>query len=159
MHRRSPWPGSGSSPTPPRPPRCLEPESGPVVDDRLDADRWKCDIDEGAHACGVSRIRREIAAGNTYLVNLTTRFGRAWSSDDDPFDLYCRLVGSYANGYHAYLETPDWAVACASPELFFEWSSHDIVTRPDEGNRARGADGPATTASGASAGQFTQGTG
>ncbi len=111
---------------------------GPAVDDRLDADRWKCDIDEGAHACGVSRIRREIAAGNAYLVNLTTRFGRAWSSDDDPFDLYCRLVGSYANGYHAYLETPDWAVACASPELFFEWSSHDIVTRPMKGTAPRG---------------------
>ena len=86
----------------------------------------------------MSRIREEIAAGNVYLVNLTTRFHRPWASDDEPFDLYCRLVRSYASGYHAYLETPDWAVACASPELFFEWSSHDIVTRPMKGTAPRG---------------------
>jgi para-aminobenzoate synthetase / 4-amino-4-deoxychorismate lyase len=103
-----------------------------------DAEKWICDIDERLHAGGVSRIREEIAAGNTYLVNLTTRFRRGWAPDDDPFDLYCRLVASYASGYHAYLETPDWAVACASPELFFEWSSHDIVTRPMKGTARRG---------------------
>ncbi len=108
------------------------------VVDHPDAEQWVCDIEEGTHATGVSRIREEIAAGNAYLVNLTTRFRREWASDDDPFDLYCRLVGSYASGYHAYLETPDWAVACASPELFFEWSSHDVVTRPMKGTAPRG---------------------
>ena len=47
-------------------------------------------------------------------------------------------MGSYATGYHAYLETPHWAVACGSPELFFEWSRRDVVTRPMKGTAARG---------------------
>ena len=132
-------PGSDSSPT--RAPAApLPPGSGQADHrpDRPEAERWACDVDEGSHADGVSRIREEIAAGNTYLVNLTTRFRRTWPSDDDPFDLYCRLVGSYASGYHAYLETPDWAVACGSPELFFEWSLARHRHPSDEGDRARG---------------------
>jgi para-aminobenzoate synthetase/4-amino-4-deoxychorismate lyase len=106
--------------------------------DSVPRSRWDCDVDQGMHAGGVARIRAEIASGNAYLVNLTTRFRRSWSPGEDPFELYCRLVASYASGYHAYLETPDWAVACASPELFFEWYAGDIVTRPMKGTAPRG---------------------
>ncbi len=120
-----------AAPLPPAPVR-------PTIDQRSDVESWGCDVDERSYAAAVSRIREEIAAGNAYLVNLTTRFLRPWASDDDPFDLYCRLVRSYASGYHAYLETPDWAVACASPELFFERSAYDIVTRPMKGTAPRG---------------------
>ena len=105
---------------------------------RSKAGDWVCEVNQQMHGDGVRQIRDEIAAGNTYLVNLTTRFHRAWSPADDPFELYQRLVGSYAGGYHAYLETPDWAVAAGSPELFFEWSPPDIVTRPMKGTARRG---------------------
>ena len=125
---------SDASPAPPLPPVPVR----PIIDQRPDAGSWVSGVDEGSHAAAVTRIREEIAAGNVYLVNLTTRFHRPWAFDDDPFDLYCRLVGSYASGYHAYLETPDWAVACASPELFFERSAYDIVTRPMKGTAPRG---------------------
>ena len=102
------------------------------------ASGWACEDDEESYADGVAHIRGEIAAGNTYLVNLTTRFRRSWTPADDPFDLYCRLVESYSSGYHAYLETPDWAVACGSPELFFEWCVHEVATRPMKGTAPRG---------------------
>ena len=122
------WFGLFARRVPAAPP--LPPESG-QADHRArpDAGSWGRDVDEGITCRGVSRIREEIAAGNVYLVNLTTRFHRT-GNRRRTFDLYCRLVGSYASGYHAYLETPDWAVACGSPELFFEWSRTDIVTRP-----------------------------
>ena len=110
----------------------------PAGHDPSGAAAWACEDDEQSYAEGVSRIRHEIAAGNTYLVNLTTRFRRSWTPADDPFDLYCRLVGSYTSGYHAYLETPEWAVACGSPELFFEWSSQEVATRPMKGTAPRG---------------------
>jgi para-aminobenzoate synthetase/4-amino-4-deoxychorismate lyase len=99
---------------------------------------WVCELNEQTHGDGVRQIRQEIAVGNTYLVNLTTRFRRPSGPDDEPFELYQRLVGSYASGYHAYLETPNWAVACGSPELFFEWSPPAIVTRPMKGTAPRG---------------------
>jgi para-aminobenzoate synthetase/4-amino-4-deoxychorismate lyase len=124
---------SEASPAAPLPPAHARPSA-----ENRHGSQWDCDVDQNVHADGVAHIRAEIASGNTYLVNLTTRFRRSWAPADDPFELYCQLVGSDTSGYHAYLETPDWAVACASPELFFEWHAHDIVTRPMKGTAPRG---------------------
>ncbi|MFZ0665763.1 MAG: bifunctional anthranilate synthase component I family protein/class IV aminotransferase [Acidimicrobiales bacterium] len=99
---------------------------------------WKCEIDPPTYAVAMAQIRQAIAQGYTYLVNYTTRFRRTWTSDDDAFELYRRLVASYAGGYHAFFETDDWAVACGSPELFFEHSNGRLITRPMKGTASRG---------------------
>jgi len=99
---------------------------------------WSCEIDSAEHAEAVDRIQRAIAAGRTYLVNYTTRFVRPLRRGEQPFALYRQLVNSYAGGYHAYLETSDWAVACGSPELFFELDARQLTTRPMKGTAARG---------------------
>jgi para-aminobenzoate synthetase/4-amino-4-deoxychorismate lyase len=99
---------------------------------------WIGEIDAAEHAGAVEAIRSAIAAGDTYLVNYTTRFRRRWTADDAPFALYQRLVAGYASGFHAYLETPEWAVACGSPELFFELVSNRLTTRPMKGTGRRG---------------------
>jgi para-aminobenzoate synthetase / 4-amino-4-deoxychorismate lyase len=99
---------------------------------------WDCEVDAPAHAAGVAAIRGAIAEGDAYLVNYTTRFRRHWGPDDDPLELYCRLVASYGGGYHAYFENEDWAVVCGSPELFFEHSSGVLTTRPMKGTAPRG---------------------
>jgi para-aminobenzoate synthetase / 4-amino-4-deoxychorismate lyase len=99
---------------------------------------WKAEIGPTEHAAAVEHIRAAIAAGETYLVNYTTRFRRPWASTDDPFALYRRLAAGHAGGYHAYLETADWVVACGAPELFFEWSGDRLTTRPMKGTAPRG---------------------
>ncbi|HEY1832748.1 MAG TPA: bifunctional anthranilate synthase component I family protein/class IV aminotransferase [Acidimicrobiales bacterium] len=99
---------------------------------------WTSEIDGGRHGDALHSIHKAIAAGDAYLVNYTTRFARPWDADDDPFALYCRLVSSYSSGYHAYIETEQWAVACGSPELFFEFSSRRLTTRPMKGTAPRG---------------------
>lgn len=99
---------------------------------------WTCTGDPTTHAAAVDAIRRSIAEGDVYLVNHTTRFRRAWQDGDDPFALYGRLVAGYGVGYHAFLETEEWAVACGSPELFFESSAGQLVTRPIKGTAPRG---------------------
>lgn len=103
-----------------------------------DTGPWVGDTDRAAHASAVGAIRGVAARGDAYLVNYTTRFRRPWSSTDDPLALYCRLVASYGRGYHAYIETDEWAVACGSPELFFERSADRVVTRPMKGTAPRG---------------------
>lgn len=100
--------------------------------------RWSCETGSGEHADAVERIRSAIVDGDTYLVNLTTRFRRPWSEEDDPFVLYRRLVAGHSGGHHAYLETPEWAVACGSPELFFELRQGRLTTRPMKGTAPRG---------------------
>lgn len=99
---------------------------------------WSSEIGEPAHATGVNSIRQVLADGNAYLVNYTTRLRRRWPAGDDPFELYRRLVTSYRGGYHAFIETDAWAVACGSPELFFELESDLVTTRPMKGTAARG---------------------
>ena len=71
-------------------------------------------------------------------MNYTTRFRRRWSPDESAFQLYGRLLVSYTSGYHAFFETDQWAVACGSPELFFEQCGTSLVTRPMKGTTPRG---------------------
>jgi len=118
-------PGAASSEAPHDPP---SPES-PI---------WGCEIDESQHAVGVRAVREAIADGMAYLVNHTTRFRRPLVEAEDPFCLYRRLVTGHNGGYHAYIETSDWAIACGSPELFFDLSSRRLTARPMKGTAPRG---------------------
>ncbi len=99
---------------------------------------WSPEITRNHHANSIGKIRAGIAAGDVYLVNLTTRFRRTWESAEDPFFLYEQLTAGHRGGLHVYLETPEWAVACGSPELFFELLGHDVLTRPMKGTAPRG---------------------
>jgi len=108
---------------------------GTLVPDRPP---WVAEIGSGEHGRAVNAIRQAIAAGETYLVNYTTRFRRPWASDEDPFALYRQLVSGHSSGFHGFLETTDWAVACGSPELFFELGADRITTRPMKGTIPRG---------------------
>jgi para-aminobenzoate synthetase/4-amino-4-deoxychorismate lyase len=84
----------------------------------------------------VERIREEIASGRTYQVNLTTRFRSR--AEADPVSLYESLRRAQGAGYHAYIDTGDFAVISASPELFFETRARRVRTRPMKGTRPRG---------------------
>ena len=99
---------------------------------------WECEIDADTHEAAIGTIRAAVGDGDSYLVNYTTRFCRPWAGDDDAFDLYRRLVAGYGAGYHAFIETGEWAVACGSPELFFEQSAQRLVTQPIKGTASRG---------------------
>ena len=103
---------------------------------------WHCEIDESLHAAGVRAIRGAIADGTAYLVNHTTRFRRSWAATEDPFSLYRQLVTGHNGGYHAYIETTDWAIACGSPEMFFDFAAGRLTTRPMKGTAPRGRSAP-----------------
>lgn len=101
-------------------------------------ERWFCEMDASRHAADLDAIRGAIAEGDAYLVNHTTRFRRPWAQNEDPFSLYRRLVAGYNGGYHVYIETTEWAVACGSPELFFDLSSGRLTAKPMKGTAPRG---------------------
>ena len=111
------------------PPRHPSPSESPV---------WRSEIDQSKHAGDVRAVRAAIADGMAYLVNHTTRFRRPWAETEDPFCLYRQLVTGHNGGYHAYIETTDWAIACGSPELFFDFSSGRLTARPMKGTAPRG---------------------
>lgn len=99
---------------------------------------WSCEMSQGDHAAAIDSIRSAISAGDTYLVNLTARLRRCWRTTENPLDLYQQLISGTQGQFHAFLDTADWAVACASPELFFELNANELTTRPMKGTAPRG---------------------
>ena len=95
----------------------------------IDAERYRADIDA---------VHDHIRAGDTYQVNHTFRLSAPF--DGDPERLYGRLARAQRAGYGAHLDAGRWAVASASPEVFFEWSGGTIACRPMKGTARRGID-------------------
>ncbi|MEX1004902.1 MAG: aminodeoxychorismate synthase component I [Acidimicrobiia bacterium] len=100
--------------------------------------RWVPAINEDAHAAGIDRIHRAIVAGDTYQVNHTFRMTSEF--DGEPEALYLDLIAGQSCGYGAFIDTGDWTIVSASPELFFEWRHGKLISRPMKGTAPRGVD-------------------
>jgi para-aminobenzoate synthetase/4-amino-4-deoxychorismate lyase len=107
------------------------PEPGPTA-----SARWSPGWLPSAHRAGVERVRAHIAAGETYQCNLTVRMRGQLVGD--PARLYADLAPRQQGAYSAYLDLGRYAVASASPELFFEWRADELTTRPMKGTARRG---------------------
>jgi len=87
--------------------------------------------------CGCLRaIRKLIRDGDTYQVNFTYRL-RA-RTEIDPWNLFTKIAGDEEAPFAAFMDTGDWAVCSASPELFLRIDGERIESRPMKGTAARG---------------------
>jgi para-aminobenzoate synthetase/4-amino-4-deoxychorismate lyase len=100
------------------------------------APAWRPSVSVRDYARAIRRIRDYIRAGDTYQVNYTFRLRAARLRD--PWGFFLRLVAAQGPGYAAYADTGDWALCCASPELFLRLDGERIVSRPMKGTAARG---------------------
>ncbi len=98
--------------------------------------QWSPSTDEARHHAAIAEIRRQIREGHTYQVNHTFRLEAPFSGDAHA--LYSDLASSQTCGYGSYIDAGRWAVASASPELFFEWRHDRIVSKPMKGTIHRG---------------------
>jgi len=97
---------------------------------------WRPSVTVDEYTAVIGRLRDAIAAGETYQVNYTFRMKQA--ANRDPWHLFENLVAAQRPPYAAYVETPEFAICSASPELFFELEGPRIVSRPMKGTIARG---------------------
>lgn len=97
---------------------------------------WRYEWSADEHRDKVEAVRRHIAAGETYQTNLTTRM-TAEVSGDLPH-LYADLACAQGGAYNAYLDIGQYAIASASPELFFETTNDTLLMRPMKGTARRG---------------------
>ena len=84
----------------------------------------------------ISHIKSKIAEGATYQVNYTYRLNSTF--DGDAWAFFCQLVDGQHAEHAAFLETEDFALCSASPELFFERSGKHMLARPMKGTAPRG---------------------
>ncbi len=91
---------------------------------------WQPSVTAEEYAAVIGRLRDAIAAGETYQVNYTFRLRQPAASD--PWGLFEDLVAAQQPPYAAYVETPDFALCSASPELFFELEGRADRLAPHE---------------------------
>ncbi|MDI6798273.1 MAG: bifunctional anthranilate synthase component I family protein/class IV aminotransferase, partial [Desulfatibacillaceae bacterium] len=77
-----------------------------------------------------------IFSGNTYQVNYTFRMEAPFAGD--PLALFGALAHAQQSPLCAFVDTGDFAVCSASPELFFSLEGDLLVSRPMKGTARRG---------------------
>ncbi|MFQ5461463.1 MAG: aminodeoxychorismate synthase component I [Phycisphaerae bacterium] len=106
-----------------------QPESEPTATPGLARD---------AYIERILRIKKYIAAGDVYQVNLTNRFRVPTSQT--PLQTYQRLRELSPSSHAAFLPWKEGAIISSSPELFLALRGRHVVTRPIKGTRPRCAD-------------------
>lgn len=104
-------------------------QPGPVLD-------WVSELDAAAHGRALERIHGYLARGETYQVNFTHRLRARFGTD--PLEFFSRLVSRQPSPHAAFIDTADFALCSASPEMFFERDGEEIWSRPMKGTAPRG---------------------
>lgn len=115
-----------------RAPRVVE--ELPPADSGSPLPAWRIDAERLRYRDSIAEIRRQIAAGNTYQVNYTVRQHAV--DVGNPWTLFRRIA--WDAPYAAWVDGVTYAIASASPELFFELCGERLVCRPMKGTAARG---------------------
>jgi len=97
---------------------------------------WVSEMDACAHGRLLARVREYLARGETYQVNFTHRLRTSFEAD--PWNFFCGLASRQPSPYAAFVDTPDFAVCSASPEMFFEREGEQVWSRPMKGTAPRG---------------------
>ncbi|MEN7972516.1 MAG: aminodeoxychorismate synthase component I [Verrucomicrobiota bacterium] len=93
-------------------------------------------VSKAEFVAAIDGIKERIAEGATYQVNYTYRLNADFSGDAWAF--FHELAKAQKTDYAAFVDTGDFAVCSASPELFFSFNNGKIVSRPMKGTARRG---------------------
>ncbi len=94
-------------------------------------------LDAAGHAARLAQVQRRIAAGDTYQVNLT--FPMCAALVEEPDALFARLLAAQRPRHAAFVDLGRFAIASASPELFFSRDTEGTLSaRPMKGTAPRG---------------------
>lgn len=97
---------------------------------------WIASVSDDAYRQAIARIKDLIAAGDTYQVNYTLRLDAPFTGS--PEALFAELLAAQPVPYAALACGAGWAMASASPELFFRLQGRRILSRPMKGTAPRG---------------------
>ncbi len=123
------WFGLYEQPETVAPPVCGPADVPPALE-------WQPTVSAAGHCRAVGRIRRHIHDGDTYQVNYTYRLRAPFAAD--PWSAFARLAAAQETPYAAYIDTGDWVLASASPELFFTLDGQVVTSKPMKGTATRG---------------------
>lgn len=111
------------------PPAAFTPGAGSPID-------WQTTSSAAEHRQAIERIRRYIHAGDTYQVNYTRRLRALFT--EEPWSFFTRLIAAQKTRLGAFIDSGDWCLCSASPELFFRLDGDRLISRPMKGTSPRG---------------------
>ena len=98
--------------------------------------RWQATVTPAEYQTQIRRIKQHIQQGHTYQVNYSYRLQTPFRTE--AWDFFTRMVQAQGCCQGVFLETEDWALCSASPELFFSLDGTELVSRPMKGTARRG---------------------
>ncbi len=101
-----------------------------------EAGSWLPTITREAYETTVARLRQYLFTGDTYQVNYTFRLRGPCPAS--PEALFRNLVQAQGPNYSAFVDTGDFVLCSASPELFFRLEGDRLESRPMKGTEKRG---------------------
>lgn len=97
---------------------------------------WTPSINRDDYARVIARLHQCLFEGETYQINYTFRLTSPFTHE--PLALFETLVHAQGAHYAAFLDTGDFAICSASPELFFRLDGNRLEARPMKGTMKRG---------------------
>ena len=103
---------------------------------------WRTSLDHTAYVEGVAEIRRRIAAGTVYQVNLCRVLEHDLPEGRGCRDLGSRLAPGNPAPYAATIDLPEAGleIACASPEAYLVRRGDRVTSRPIKGTAPTAAE-------------------
>ena len=108
--------------------------------------QWQSLLKRPDFDAAIQELLRGIARGDFYQVNYTAPLIANLPTEHTKSDpavvalaLFHALQRAQRGGYAAFLNTGDGQIMSVSPELFFDWQSGTLLTRPMKGTAPRGA--------------------
>ncbi|PYF07310.1 aminodeoxychorismate synthase component I [Ureibacillus chungkukjangi] len=111
-------------------------EEGITSNGSYENSKWSPDVSRENYNASIESIKSSIENGDTYQTNYTIRLQSQFKGDDIAF--FTKLKQAQSSNYCAYINTGEFSILSASPELFFHLKDHHITTRPMKGTIARG---------------------
>ena len=103
---------------------------------------WRTSLDHAAYVEGVAEVRRRIAAGTVYQVNLCRVMEHDLPEGARLSDLGSRLAAGNPAPYAATIDLPEVGLelACASPEAYLVRLGDRVTSRPIKGTAPTSAE-------------------
>ena len=98
--------------------------------------QWQPSVTRFDYESAIGRVKDYIAAGETYQVNYTYRLCAPF--EGQPWGLFLDLIQAQESSFAGFIDLGSHVICSASPELFFELSGTQLISRPMKGTVERG---------------------
>jgi len=116
----------------------VEPAARPTLQQSYEPTNlsWHPSVTEHEYKEIISRLKKYIRAGDTYQVNYSLRLQA--NAEVSSAALFSSMIQAQAGAYSSLIETDDFTIASASPELLFFKRGPSLVCKPMKGTSRRG---------------------